>query len=88
MYEGRVTEVLEKLLVTRGDISRPVGAGKLGMKTGERSSALYPQLPMQNRGSTGQEGSIGVYLAWVNPAMRQTTERRTKPVVSLMIVRT
>lgn len=87
MWEGGITSELFERLVSQGDIS---GSAGTEMLTNERAAGSYdsavPQLPMQNRGSAGQEGSIGVYLAWVNPAMRQTAERSTRPAVSLMVV--
>ena len=71
MYEGGVTLVLEKLLVTLGDISRPAGTGELGIKAGERSNALHPEL--RQRGDAAD-----LKCVWTNPAMTKRTGKRAR----------
>lgn len=68
MWDGAVTPVLESLLVTRKDISRPVGAGKLGMGAGDAGGG-FPQRPLTD----APFGELRIRLVANNTALRQRT---------------
>lgn len=79
MWDGGVTPVLEAWLVTRGDISRPVGAGKLGMeKAGPSQGKPSPAVT-----DAAREETTRIRLVFVNPNMTKATGRSRAALVMI-----